>query len=41
MMVVDALYLAAFRARLDRALTKLILLKMSLLIAGGVGLDDL
>jgi len=30
-----------FKARLDGALSNLIYLKMSLLLAGGVGLDDL
>jgi len=39
--VVDAPSLETFRARLDGALSNLIELKMSLLVAGGIGLDDL
>jgi len=39
--VVDAPSVETFKIRLDRALSSLIWLKMSLLIAGGVGLDDL
>jgi len=39
--VVGAPSLETFKARLDRALSNLIWLKMSLLIAGAVGLDDL
>ena len=35
--VVDAPYLGTFKARLDRALSNLIQLKMSLVIAGGLG----
>lgn len=34
-------FLSKFKARLDRALSGLPLLKMSLFISGGVGLDDL
>ena len=33
--------LETFKIRLDRALSNQIELKMSLLVAGGVGLDDL
>ncbi|PKU40386.1 hypothetical protein llap_9317 [Limosa lapponica baueri] len=39
--VVDAPSLETFKARLDRALTNMVQLKMSLLMAGEVGLDDL
>jgi len=39
--VVEAPSLETFMARLDRALSNLVELKMSLLTAGGVGLDDL
>ena len=39
--VVDAPSLETFKVRLNRALSNLIWLKMSLFIAGGVGLDDL
>jgi len=39
--VADAPSLETFKVRLDRALSNLIWLKMSQLIAGGVGLDDL
>lgn len=38
---VGAPSLETFKVRLDGALRKVILLKISLLIAGGVGLDDL
>jgi len=39
--VVDAPSLETFHVRLDGVLSNLIQWKMSLLIAGGVGLDDL
>jgi len=39
--VVDGPSLGTFQARLDRALSNLIRLKMSLLTAGGAGLDGL
>ena len=39
--VVDVSCLGTFKVTLDRALSNLISLKMSLLIAGRVGLDDL
>jgi len=39
--VVEAASLEIFKARLDGALSNLAELKMSLLAAGGVGLDDL
>jgi len=39
--VVDAPYLETFKVRLDGALSNLIQSKMSLLTAGGVGLDGL
>jgi len=39
--VVEAPSLETFKVRLDRALSNLIWLKMSLLTAGEVGLDDL
>jgi len=39
--VVEAPSLETFKVRLDGALSNLKQLKMSLLIAGGVGLDDL
>jgi len=39
--VVEAPSLETFTVRLDGALSNLILLKMSLLTAGWVGLDDL
>jgi len=38
---VDAPSLAVFKARLDGALTNLVQGKMSLLMAGGLELDDL
>jgi len=37
----DAPFLEAFKARLDGALSNLGWLKMSLLTAGGLGLDDI
>ena len=39
--VVDGPPLETFKVRLDRPLNNLTSVKMSLLIAGGVGLDDL
>jgi len=39
--LVKALSLETFKARLDGALSNLVQLKISLLTAGGVGLDDL
>jgi len=39
--VVDAPSLGTFKARLDRSLSDLVWLKMSLLTAGRVGPDDL
>jgi len=39
--VVDAPSLETFKVWLDRALSNLIWLKMSLLMGGGVGQDDL
>jgi len=39
--VVDAPSLAVFKARLDRPLSNLVQWKMSLLMAGGLELDDL
>jgi len=39
--VVDAPALETLKVRLDGALSNLVWLKMSLLIAGGGGLDDL
>jgi len=39
--VVDTPSLETFKVRLDGALSNMIWLKMSLLLAGGVGLDDL
>ena len=39
--VVDAHFLAVFKARLDGALSDLVLWKVSLLIAGGLELGDL
>lgn len=38
--VTDALSLETFKSRLDRALSNLISLKMSLFMLGEVGLDD-
>lgn len=39
--VEDAPFPEIFKVRLDRTLSNLIYLRMSLLTAGGVGLDDL
>jgi len=39
--VVDAPSLETFKVRQDKALSNLVYLKMSLLTAGEVGLDDL
>jgi len=39
--VIEAPSLETFQAKLDGALSNLVWLKMSLLIAGRVGLDDL